>query len=68
MTSSLSQFSSIWCIVVAVERRPGDRLEPIAIVAVELAATAVVQIGVPKLRDVSLGETIRTAAASSSGL
>ena len=52
MAGALSHFSSIWCIVVAVETRPGERLEPIAIAARDLSSTAVVQLGIPKLRGV----------------
>ena len=52
MPSALSNFGSIWCIVVAVETRPGECLEPIAIAAMDLSSTAVVQVGMPKLRGV----------------
>ena len=52
MPNAFGHFASIWCIVVAVETRPGERLEPIAIAAMDLAAAAVVQVGMPKLRGI----------------
>lgn len=50
MISELNHFASIWCIVVAVETQPGERLEPIAIAAMDIATTAVVQVEMPSLR------------------
>lgn len=52
MVRKLSSFTSIWCIVVAVERQPGERLKPIAIAAIDLAAETEVQLGIPKLRGI----------------
>lgn len=49
MPSALRQFASIWCIVAAVNTRPGERIEPTAIAAMDLAAAAEIQIGIPKL-------------------
>lgn len=52
MPSAFNGFASIWYIVVEVELQPGERLEPTAIAAMDLAAACVVQIGVPKLRGI----------------
>ena len=37
MPQAMLNFASIWCIVVAVEMRPGERPKPIAIAAMDLA-------------------------------
>lgn len=42
-------FTSVWCILVAVEDLPGERLKPLALGALDISTTGVVQIGVPKL-------------------
>lgn len=52
MPGALNQFASIWCIVVAADTRPGECPQPIAIAAMDLSSTAVVQVGIPKLRGV----------------
>ena len=49
MATSFREYASVWCIVVVVEVLSGDPLEPIALAAMELGATSVVQIAAPQL-------------------
>jgi DNA polymerase-1 len=50
MPSAFRNFTSIWCIVFVAEVRPGERITPITLAAMDLAGALVLQIGRPKLQ------------------
>ena len=52
MPSAHQMFSSVWCIVFAVEHLPGEQVKPIALAALDISQPSEVQIGTPKLMNV----------------
>ena len=50
--SCFGSFTSIWIVVVAASRRPGEAPIPVAIAALDVVTGRVLEIGMPKLRGV----------------
>lgn len=53
MESPATYFSSIWIVLVAVAARPGERLEPLILVAQDVEANCQLEIEMPKLHGIN---------------